>query len=153
MAIKNISEATITKGKKILEMLKQISIATPTNILTTPKKAGTKKEAVLNKDLRKLTSNYYSYIPRSSVINEAFILLDSQEKIQKELEILKSLESIRVSAIFAKEIDLQDNGHDVILKKYFKSLSLKMIDVGMLIIVFPRYSYHEGRLIPGTGAN
>lgn len=46
---------------------------------------------------------------------------------------LKSLGGIRTSALLAREINLRENGHDETLDEHFKALSLKNIDVGMLL--------------------
>lgn len=125
------------------------SIASPSNINLSvlPEQAGTEKAAIKNKeDLVKLTSSYYGYIPRLFETDGPIMLLDSHERIQEEHDMLKSLKSIRNSAIMAKEIKLQDNGHDDILGEHFKSLNLKEIDIGMISVCITGISLSSANL-------
>lgn len=71
-------------------------------------------------------------IPRSFGTGKPVMLLDSRKRIRRELNMLASLDEIRLSAYLAKEIHLRDNGHayDETLGKYFKELGLKNIEIG-----------------------
>lgn len=127
LIFKNLSKTSIKSGEEILAKLEKI-IA---NSSDKQKATGESKS-----DVFKLTSQYYSSIPHSYSldlglgINGPVVLLDSHEKIRKELDMLGSLEEIIMSTALARKINLTDNGHDKTLNEHFKTLSLKNIDVG-----------------------
>lgn len=140
LAVKTISKATIRKGEEILATLGKI-VGKLSDTPSATASAGSPEATINNElesDLAKLTSSYYSYVPHLFETGESVMLLDSRERIQKELDMLGSLEGIRMSAILAKDINLRDNGHDNRLSEHFKILSLKNIDVGMLLVTFKR---------------
>lgn len=104
-------------------------------------------QATRNRVVSELTSQYYSYVPH--IENESVVLLDNLRIIQKEINMLGSLEEIRMSAVLAREINLGDNGHDETLNEHFKALSLRNIDVGMLLADLGHSN--EQKELPGLG--
>lgn len=122
LVFKTLSKEKISKGEKILAELKE-AVMKPSN----KQNSAAKSKRVISE----LTSQYYSHVPHLE--NEPVILLDNLKIIQKETNMLRSLEGVKMSAILAREINLRDNGHDETLDEHFKALSLKNIDVGMLL--------------------
>lgn len=136
LAAKNISKDTIRTGRKLLGTLKD-AIAQNRNLFSKPGDGSTEEttQKTTNSEvIPKLISEYYNYVPHFLDVNN-MMLLNTSEGVSKELSMLDNLEAIRASASLAHNINLTAEGHDDTLKKHFKSLGLKTIHVGMLLLI------------------